>query len=1232
MALDYTRVTEVAAGNDCTSSQWNQLADAFNDRLTGGVGDPTYRLHWYLHSVFRGMRNKANNFVFPAEDEWWKFYSHIEPQAYDYHPAGPGVESGTNVNNPLGAFVFGNETANVYSEPFRLNYDSSTKEGIMLHDGGGNPSSDVDKWEVAKYQRGVTDSTGENLDGANALVAAQHHLSFRFGGVYHKGYGGFLPTGSTNGLCADGIVQDFTIKFRKLSPQTDCTYSSCPEGSGSGSCAGGSKGVYSWAKSAKNYVLRHWDGSITKLPISEYIEGPYTSSSDNAVLRRMDGDQLSRALNLYANEFRGNDTERALSTYFVEDYAFDFQKFFTSQYALAPAYGVDSDSDGDYEATEWVYPQFDFAQGNTGTGLHNSSSTYSIHSGFVCAGFIAIGSNLTENKTFTLTVDNVVLGSATIGPSVDNKSVWFEYPASGVVRITCDKAMTGTESAYCELAEILEMKPSNEDAYLVLRMGSANTTADDGDGHDTSTPKNISDDYFRYGMIYNATRDAIKNETNYISNNPIYQNLKKHAHDNTRMVERASLVGYAVNNGKSVLTFNRAARGVSDADIFKGIAAPTDQVQSGEIKHNHKYFIQYGTTGISYNGSNIAPYTVFTGAAGVTTFTKLNGDERVVQYDGIVETAGQNGTDNRWSMFMSTNTYYPSDSSIFKPDSYGDVIGWGIDRCAFYSQEWTDITSAKGKELLRHVAIVPQKPLLRPESPSGYRYALGTHTPTNLSGAGNLVSQSNDADCETDETESNCEGLVNHYKSCQVYVPDYQVESVINVNQTVQITLTGRLRHNSNAPSVVQNTSTSRSSYLGSETGGRTDENALVEYLAWYADGGYNCTPRIGDAAPDAPTTGTGAWTSEVFGSCHPRFYFTRQIPKVHEDGNNSYDLTDTRMVTDSLVWMDLLLRAICEGFVDVTSTNTLRNLVFNTFRQVYECDEKRLYDFTYENLFNAANSNRWPRLLPLSERSDNPKSFGPLPNVVTYAEHFNQIARAVNLLTKARLYLPVQVKHRNVYYRDQHVVTSVYGDGNTACDTGAVWMDDMTTASASTLRTDITNPGAYVTDVNNISLQATQTSRITENSTGQCVIQKDRKDVEFEFELLNLAENSLPDDLKTLVQTDKKTGFAVTLATSSKKHTQTIVANEASSWANTAGANGIASDYKNSSGQWLDWVPTTTDLAYCAVQSSGTLTADNTEQSDHVDTINGGFGEGAETSKTVEVNAIQTFVEVPLV
>ena len=134
MALDYTRVTEVAAGNDCTSSQWNQLADAFNDRLTGGVGDPTYRLHWYLHSVFRGMRNKANNFVFPAEDEWWKFYSHIEPQAFDYHPAGPGVESGTNVNNPLGAFVFGNETANVYSEPSRLNYDSSTNEGIKLHD------------------------------------------------------------------------------------------------------------------------------------------------------------------------------------------------------------------------------------------------------------------------------------------------------------------------------------------------------------------------------------------------------------------------------------------------------------------------------------------------------------------------------------------------------------------------------------------------------------------------------------------------------------------------------------------------------------------------------------------------------------------------------------------------------------------------------------------------------------------------------------------------------------------------------------------------------------------------------------------------------------------------------------------------------------------------------------------------------------------------------------------
>jgi len=68
MALTYKQAPTVTAGATITSGQWNQLAQAFNDRLVGGVGDPTYRLHWYWHSLFRVLR-APNGTNFAPEDE-----------------------------------------------------------------------------------------------------------------------------------------------------------------------------------------------------------------------------------------------------------------------------------------------------------------------------------------------------------------------------------------------------------------------------------------------------------------------------------------------------------------------------------------------------------------------------------------------------------------------------------------------------------------------------------------------------------------------------------------------------------------------------------------------------------------------------------------------------------------------------------------------------------------------------------------------------------------------------------------------------------------------------------------------------------------------------------------------------------------------------------------------------------------------------------------------------------
>ena len=1221
MALDYTKAPTVSKGSAIDSRHFNKLADAFNDRFLGGVGDPTYRLHWYLHSIFRGMRNQQDANVHPAHDEWWKFYAHIEPLEYDYPTISAGLPQGINVGNPLGAFVFGNEQAGVYNEPDRINYDVITGDGILLHNVSGAPTNDIQKWEIGKCQRGVTDSTGEDLDQANALVAAQHHLSFRFGGMFHKGYGGFLPSSSINGYCEQGLLYDYSIKFRKLSPQTDCTYSSCPEGSGSGTCPNTSKGVYSWRIGPKDYILTHYDETITKLPLEDYIQGPYTGSSDNAQLRRTDGDQISRILNMYANEFRGDDSERALSDYFVEDYAFDFQDFFARQYFLAPAYGVASGyGDGSYNAS---YTQFDFNSDTAaGYGTTGGTDNYDIHIGFVCAGFIAVGDGLTGSKTFTLEVDGVDFGSVTIDGTTDNQSAWFEIPKAGNVKIRCNQAMGSTESAYCEIAEILEMKPSNEDAYIVLRMASANTTNDDGDGHDTSDPKTIWEAYERHGMIYNGSTDVARSEDTYINRNPIYMTARKYAVDRTRMAERILLKGYEVVGGKSILYYQRKARGVSGADVFRGIAPSEDAVTSGSIKHNVTYIVESGTTGITYDGSAVAVGSTFTGVKDVTTFTKSNGDEVVMEYDGIIETAGAASTDNRWTMFIGTNTYNPSNQSIYKPESYGDIISWGHDRCAFWSQEWTDVSNSAGKEIVKHVTAAAGRPLVHSENPTGYRYALGTHTPPSTSSTATLVDQQNDAACDG-ETEADCQGMVDHYKSCQIYVPDYEIESVTMSGTEVKVTLAGRLRRNSTAPASVTNSSAGWDSYLGTETGPRTDENAVVEYLRWSAGSGGNCVQRIGDTAPDAPTTGASNWTGFVKGSCHPRFHFTRLIPKVYEDDNDVYENHDTRVVTDELIWMDLVLRAICEGYVDQRSTNELREYLDVNGKT--QCYSKRLFDYTYDNLFNVANSNRWPRLVPLSVRSDNPKMFGPLPMVYTYAEHFNQIARAVNLLTRARLYLPVRVKWRSLDYEGQENI-SVNGDGN--CYNGAVWADGLTLSEARTLIAT----SSWWEEVGSFTLISYARAKIDDDG-GQCIAKVERRDIEYYIDFAPLALNALPDSLHTLVVNDQSTGFAAAVDDIENTHSRVVVADPGESWgAGGVGANGAAVHYQDDLGQWQNWESNNTSVTTCEIVKSGTLKSDRPPISDFIDTLVGGFGEGSSTQRNLVVSNIEAYVEVPLV
>ena len=202
MALTYKEAPTVTAGATITSGQWNQLAQAFNDRLLGGVGDPTYRLHWYWHSLFRVLR-APNGTNFAPEDEWWKIYAHVQPDEATFPTTAAGQPEGAFLGNPINGFVFGNGD-DIKSEAGRLSYDSADGQGILLHNVSGAPSTDSEKWDIGRCQRGVVDgSNTADLSLANALVAARSHFRMGFFNWFQRSYGGFIPRPAYNGQCAD---------------------------------------------------------------------------------------------------------------------------------------------------------------------------------------------------------------------------------------------------------------------------------------------------------------------------------------------------------------------------------------------------------------------------------------------------------------------------------------------------------------------------------------------------------------------------------------------------------------------------------------------------------------------------------------------------------------------------------------------------------------------------------------------------------------------------------------------------------------------------------------------------------------------------------------------------------------------------------------------------------------------------------------------------------------------
>ena len=143
------------------------------------------------------------------------------------------------------------------------------------------------------------------------------------------------------------------------------------------------------------------------------------------------------------------------------------------------------------------------------------------------------------------------------------------------------------------------------------------------------------------------------------------------------------------------------------------------------------------------------------------------------------------------------------------------------------------------------------------------------------------------------------------------------------------------------------------------------------------------------------------------------------------------------------------------------------------------------------------------------------------------------------------------------------------------------------------------------------------------------------KRDVHYRFKLTEEALNSLPDDLRTLVDTNTAIGYGAI----DEKQTRVVKRVAVATGDGYGGpfTNGVESDYAVN-GQSYDWEATHTPggatsglfTGECVTTQGGILDADAPPTSDYVDTDDTGNGSFAWNRRNITATDIQAFVKVP--
>lgn len=1051
--ITFTKAVEVAPGRRVSSREHNLLARAINERFLSGLGDGCFRVVEYMLGLFRAITMGEDEFKTHAEDEFFTVFQSVRPNVANYPTTGVDPESGLpepngpNLSNPAMAWVYGRKAYAIDPESTRL-----SKVSVPY------PSDSTEsKWAHAKLQRGIKDPDSGVLNSpARELAWEYARFAYLRGGQFGTSYGGFLPgpdrlpvqclppcdltLSSCNQFARDNVDVVFTATRPDVSDsglsfewheEVDWPLDAdqkCIRGHYAGTCSpcldydpvlGGAnrcpesnyaRHINFWYEVPAGYVVVLNDGTVDHLPHNDWVEGPYTRVTK---LSRGLGEQLSRAINAFNCEFRGSESQR--SGRLTPATIFPAQSFFTSQYPLAPARGVQIGDELIAQYPAWSLSPGHWPAGSMLTG--GPGAEYSWHDGFVATHAFAIVRGAGGIRSVALTIlhsGGSVRISATDSGVI--KSIPAECLKSVRIQLDAEETIAPGEELVVELTEVEEYKPTLYDLYAVLRKGGARLVGAgggdfanafvDGQGTDEDSASQIGRDLANYGCIVNQHEVQNISDPTSANENAVFEAARRLSRV-VRILNRFSLVDYAVAGGKSILWFTPHPR---TADH------PMDDPRS-------------------------------------------DGDPEIDLFDDLVVAPAAAGfPSQRWVLDCWLKAGSESESSMFKLDWYSDQIP-DVNRCMFL-----DMTIEHDRSFIDHVnrgQPVLGNGSLFAQAPSGWNYAQLLSKPGGTTYWINHAPYSDPSD------------RTNFAKSCRLYEPPVELESVERVmegtRELVKVTLKGRLHSTAGeaggAPAEI-----ARSDWVNSpdEAGlwdwgtinaepYRSTENALRMYLFWRWGKHALPSPIVGDMAA------TGLDFSGRRGSIFPSFYLVKLIPEVPIDQNDLPDASDATFDHAAEMQAEWYLRCLSEGCVagqgalDCSDPGTARMYDWdwpNLCRHLFGL--RSVSAFATTPTFTPAGA---PLLRDSDVRPDGPEGFGPIPGSRGSSEVFNRLVRIVNDLNRFRVMLPWNAEFRTTAMASE-LVDAEAGGVNHGC---GIASDCSATESGARLATNQAPPSVGV-------------------------------------------------------------------------------------------------------------------------------------------------------------------------